>query len=81
MHTAYASEITTTYTTGQVLTATTLDEIKNAVNDNNTRISTNATTPGPAGIQGLTGAVGATGAASTVVGPVGPAGPAGSGPA
>ena len=37
--TAYAAAITDTYKTGDTLTATTLDTIKNAVNDNNTRIS------------------------------------------
>ena len=37
--TAYTAEITDTYNTGDTLTATTLNTIKNAVNDNNTRIS------------------------------------------
>ena len=59
MHTAYTAEITSTYNTGDTLTAATLDAIKAAVNDNNTRIETNATTPG------ATGAVGATGPAGT----------------
>ena len=44
-HTAHASEITSIYTTGDVLTAATLDTIKNAVNDNDTRIDTMVATP------------------------------------
>lgn len=44
-YTAHASEITSIYTTGDVLTAATLDTIKNAVNDNDTRIDTMVATP------------------------------------
>ena len=36
---AYSAPITDTYTTGDTLTATTLGNIKSAVNDNDTRIS------------------------------------------
>ena len=71
---SYAAEITESYSNATVLTADTLDTIKAAVNDNNTRIDSIETTPGPAGAKGATGAtgsVGATGAASTVAGPTG----------
>lgn len=44
-YTAHASEITSIYTTGDVLTAATLDTIKNAVNDNDTRLDTMARVP------------------------------------
>lgn len=40
---AYPDSITDTYNTGDTLTATTLDNIKSAVNDNDTRINTNET--------------------------------------
>ena len=61
-HTAYASEITIIYTTGDVLTEATLDTIKNAVNDNNTRIDMIAKTPGATGALGAAGATGSQGA-------------------
>jgi hypothetical protein len=57
--TAYSGEVTATFTTGDILTAEKLKNIKSAVNDNDTRISNIALTPGPRG------------AASTVVGPQG----------
>ena len=43
---AYSAPISDTYTTGDTLTATTLDNIKSAVNDNDTRI-TSLEAPGP----------------------------------
>jgi len=55
---SYAAEITESYSNATVLTADTLDTIKAAVNDNNTRIDSIATTPGPAGAKGATGAAG-----------------------
>jgi hypothetical protein len=76
-HTAYASEITTIYTTGDVLTAATLDTIKSAVNDNNTRIDTIATTPGPTGPTGPQGQAGITGSQG-IVGATGSQGDTGS---
>jgi hypothetical protein len=39
---AYSAPITDTYTTGDTLTATTLGNIKSAVNDNDSRVTTNA---------------------------------------
>jgi len=39
----YSAPITDTYTTGDTLTATTLGNIKSAVNDNDSRVTTNAT--------------------------------------
>ncbi len=60
--TAYSGEVTATFTTGDILTAEKLKNIKSAVNDNDTRISDIVLTPGPAG------------ADSTVAGPAGPAG-------
>jgi len=63
--TAYSAAVTDTFTTGDTLTAEKLNNIKDAVNDNDTRISNIVLTPGPAG------------ADSTVAGPTGPAGAAG----
>jgi hypothetical protein len=63
--TAYSAEVTDTFTTGDTLTAAKINNIKSAVNDNDTRISNIVLTPGPAG------------ADSTVAGPTGPAGAAG----
>jgi hypothetical protein len=60
--TAYSAAVTDTFTTGDTLTAEKLNNIKDAVNDNDTRISNIVLTPGPAG------------ADSTVAGPTGPAG-------
>jgi hypothetical protein len=45
--TAYSAAVTDTFTTGDTLTAEKLNNIKNAVNDNNTRINDIALTPGP----------------------------------
>jgi hypothetical protein len=39
---AYSAPITDTYTTGDTLTATTLNNIKSAVNDNDSRVTSNA---------------------------------------
>jgi hypothetical protein len=61
VHTAYAAAITDTYNTSDTLTAATLETIKDAVNDNNTRINTIATTPGPAGSSGSAGPTGSQG--------------------
>jgi hypothetical protein len=69
---ALSDSITDTYTTGDTLTATTLNNIKSAVNGNDSKISTNAAnistnassienislTPGPQGIQGEPGPAG-----------------------
>ena len=41
---AYAAPVTDTYTTGDTLTADKMNNIKSAVNDNNTRLTTNETT-------------------------------------
>jgi hypothetical protein len=60
--TAYSAAVTDTFETGDTLTAAQLNNIKRAVNDNDTRISDIVLTPGPAG------------ADSTVAGPAGPAG-------
>jgi hypothetical protein len=76
--TAYSGEVTATFTTGDILTAEKLKNIKSAVNDNDTRISNIALTPGPAGAASIVaGPTGPAGADSTVAGPAGPAGPAG----
>jgi hypothetical protein len=85
--TAYSAAVTDTFTTGDTLTAEKLNNIKNAVNDNDTRISNIVLKPGPKGDTGAastvagskgdkgdTGDTGDTGAASTVAGPTGPAG-------
>jgi hypothetical protein len=45
--TAYSAPVTDTFETGDTLTAAQLNNIKSAVNDNNTRISDIALTPGP----------------------------------
>jgi hypothetical protein len=58
---AYTAEITDDYNTGDTLTVTTLETIKNAVNDNDKRISEIALTPGPTGTTGATGDIGASG--------------------
>jgi hypothetical protein len=60
--TAYSGEVTATFTTGDILTAEKLKNIKSAVNDNDTRISNIALTPGPAGAAGTNGIAGADGA-------------------
>ncbi len=57
---AYSAAVTDTFATGDTLTAAQLNNIKSAVNDNDTRISDIVLTPGPVGV---TGAVGATGSA------------------
>jgi hypothetical protein len=73
--TAYSAAVTDTFTTGDTLTAAQLNNIKSAVNDNDTRISDIALTPGPAGADStVAGPKGDTGADSTVAGPPGPAG-------
>jgi hypothetical protein len=83
--TAYSAPVTDTFETGDTLTAEKLNKIKDAVNDNDTRISGIVLTPGPVGVTGatgsqglvgLTGAAGATGTAGTngATGPTGPAG-------
>jgi hypothetical protein len=73
--TAYSGEVTATFTTGDILTAEKLKNIKSAVNDNDTRISNIALTPGPAGAAStVAGPKGDAGADSTVAGPPGPAG-------
>jgi hypothetical protein len=77
--TAYSGEVTATFTTGDILTAEKLKNIKSAVNDNDTRISNIALTPGPAGAAStVAGPKGDTGAVSTVVGPQGSNGADGS---
>jgi hypothetical protein len=73
--TAYSAAVTDTFATGDTLTAAQLNNIKSAVNDNDTRISEIALTPGPAGADStVAGPKGDTGADSTVAGPPGPAG-------
>jgi hypothetical protein len=73
--TAYSAKVTDTFTTGDTLTAEKLNNIKSAVNDNDTRISGIVLTPGPAGADStVAGPKGDTGADSTVAGPPGPAG-------
>jgi len=59
----YAAEITDIYTTGDTLTAQTLDTIKAAVNDNNSQINAIILTPGPQGETGPQGPMGETGPA------------------
>ena len=83
--TAYSSSVTDTFTTGDTLTAAKINSIKNAVNDNDARISDIILTPGPVGVTGAVGATGATGATGTVgatgsqglVGPTGAVGATG----
>jgi hypothetical protein len=58
---AYSAAVTDTFTTGDTLTAEKLNNIKNAVNDNDTRISDIVLTPGPAGADGNDGIAGAAG--------------------
>jgi hypothetical protein len=58
---AYSAAVTDTFATGDTLTAKKLNNIKSAVNDNDTRISDIVLTPGPAGAAGTNGAVGAAG--------------------
>tara|TARA_R110001599_G_C12274010_1_gene661839 strand:- start:2478 stop:3215 length:738 start_codon:yes stop_codon:yes gene_type:complete len=65
-----ADEITDTYTTGDTLTAATLNTIKEAVNDNDSRITNISLTPGPQGETGATGAQGPTGPEGPLVEPV-----------
>jgi hypothetical protein len=79
--TAYSAEVTETFTTGDTLTAEKINNIKNAVNDNDKRISDIVLTPGLKGdtgaastVAGPKGDKGDTGADSTVAGPTGPAG-------
>jgi hypothetical protein len=73
--TAYSAKVTDTFTTGDTLTAAKINSIKNAVNDNDTRISEIVLTPGSAGADStVAGPKGDTGADSTVAGPRGPAG-------
>jgi hypothetical protein len=79
---AYSAAVTDTFTTGDILTAEKLNNIKSAVNDNDTRISDIVLTPGPAGPTGpagAAGAVGGTGAtgAAGAVGSIGATGAAG----
>jgi hypothetical protein len=62
--TAYATEIMAIYTTGDVLTAATLDTIKNAVNDNNTRITAIEAAPPEDGEDGEDGKDGKDGTGS-----------------
>jgi hypothetical protein len=59
--TAYSAKVTDTFVTGNILTAEKLNNIKNAVNDNDTRISDIVLTPGPPGAAGTNGAAGAVG--------------------
>jgi hypothetical protein len=59
--TAYSAAVTDTFTTGDTLTAEKLNNIKAAVNDNDTRISDIVLTPGPAGADGNDGAAGTDG--------------------
>jgi hypothetical protein len=68
--TAYSAAVTDTFTTGDTLTAEKLNKIKDAVNDNDTRISGIVLTPGPVGVTGATGSQG-------LVGPTGAAGATG----
>jgi hypothetical protein len=79
--TAYSAKVTDTFATGDTLTAEKLNNIKAAVNDNDTRISDIALTPGPAGAAGTNGAAGAVGGIGDTgaAGGVGAAGPAGLG--
>jgi hypothetical protein len=73
--TAYSAAVTDTFETGDTLTAAQLNNIKSAVNDNDTRISDIVLTPGPAGADStVAGPAGPVGADSTVAGPAGPAG-------
>jgi hypothetical protein len=51
--TAYSAAVTDSFNTGDILTAEKLNNIKDAVNDNDTRISNIVLTPGPAGPAGL----------------------------
>jgi hypothetical protein len=69
--TAYSAEVKDTFDPGDRLTAAKINNIKNAVNDNDTRISDILLTPRPAGANGTNGKDGAD---STVAGPTGPAG-------
>jgi hypothetical protein len=65
--TGFTAEVTDTYNSGDTLTAATLETIRDAVNDNDARISEIVLTPGPTGAdgsQGLAGADGADGADS-----------------
>jgi hypothetical protein len=50
--TGYTAEITDTYNSGDTLTAATFETIRDAVNDNDRRISEIVLTPGPAGADG-----------------------------
>jgi hypothetical protein len=73
--TAYSAAVTDTFATGDILTAEKINNIKDAVNDNDTRISEIVLTPGSAGADStVAGPKGDTGADSTVAGPRGPAG-------
>jgi hypothetical protein len=73
--TAYSAAVTDTFTTGDTLTAEKLNNIKDAVNDNDMRINDIVLTPGPAGADStVAGPTGPAGADSTVAGPTGPAG-------
>jgi hypothetical protein len=59
--TAYSAPVIDTFETGDTLTAAQLNNIKDAVNDNDTRISDIVLTPGPAGADGNDGIAGADG--------------------
>ena len=69
--TAYSAEVKDTFDPGDRLTAAKINNIKNAVNDNDTRISDILLTPGPAGAKGTNGKDGAD---STVAVPKGDTG-------
>jgi hypothetical protein len=75
IQTAYLAAVTDTFTTGDTLTTAQLNNIKSAVNDNDTRISEIELTRGPAGADStVAGPKGDTGADSTVAGPKGDTG-------
>jgi hypothetical protein len=65
--TGFTAEVTDTYNSGDTLTAATLETIRDAVNDNDTRISEIVLTPGPTGADGSQGLAGADG--SNAAGP------------